>query len=614
VAAGNRGEDANMPGNSNYSVPRRPVADDRWGVARRRRQRAALRRRASRPVLGFILASISAILPAIVSGASHAPLKAKHGMVVSEHRIASEVGLAVLREGGNAVDAAVATGYALAVTLPTAGNLGGGGFMVVRMADGRVSAINFREKAPGAAHERMFLDEQGVFVPSRNQEGYLSTGVPGTVAGFFLAHEKFGRRSMTQLIAPAIALAEEGFAVTQKLHEDLVRYRDGFRKFPGTAAALLKNGRDVFQPGELWQQPDLARSLRRIQRDGRDGFYRGETARLLATAMRENGGLITEQDLAAYEAQDLPPVHGTYRGFDLYTMCPPSSGGPALVQMLNILEGFDLRAAGHHSARHLHLMAEAMRRAYADRARHLGDPDFNPDMPIARLVSKEHASRLRRSISLDRASVSDPVAFNDHLESPETTHYSVIDAEGNAVVVTYTIQRSYGSRVVAPGTGFLLSNIMHDFNPQPGRTDATGMIGTAPNLVAPNKRMISSMTPTIVVKEGQPYLLIGSPGGRTIINTVLQVILNVIDFQMDVSEAIAAPRVHHQWLPDVLTAEKGAIAPDAQQLLRRMGHELSLSGSSRSQGNAMGIFVDPATMLRSGAADPRAADGAAAGY
>lgn len=556
-----------------------------------------------------------ALLPQLLwAGASQPPVKAKHGMVVSSERHASEVGVQILRNGGNAVDAAIATGFALAVTHPAAGNIGGGGFMIVYTAKGEITAFNFREKAPATAHAKMYLDENGVYSDPINHDGYLAIGVPGTVAGFFLAHQKLGSKPMRELLAPAIKIAEQGFPVSWGLHEDFEYLADEFRKYPASAQVFLKNGKEVYQPGEIWKQPDLARTLRRIQANGRDGFYKGETARLLAAAMRKHGGLITEADLANYQAQERQPVHGTYRGYDIYTMSPPSSGGTAVVEMLNILEGFDLRAAGFASAQHVHLLAEVMRRAFADRARYLGDPDFNPDMPITKLTSKEYAAQLRKSISLNQASPSDPVTFNDAYESTETTHYSVVDAAGNAVVVTYTLEYGYGSRIVAEGTGFLLNNEMGDFNPQPGRTDSTGLIGTPPNIVAPGKRMLSSMTPTIVAKDGKPFLLIGSPGGRTIINTVLQVIVNVIDFDMDISEAVAAPRIHHQWLPDRLRIEEFGISKDTERLLQMFGHRLSISRSSRSQGSAMGIIIDPKTGLRLGAADPRAADGAAVGY
>ncbi len=564
--------------------------------------------------LAFVLGTATIMPQALRGGASSPPVRAKRGMVVSSHYLASAAGVKILTNGGNAVDAAIATGFALAVTLPSAGNIGGGGFMLVHGEDGKVTAFDFREKAPAAAHVKMYLDENGSYSKPVNHEGYLAVGVPGTIAGFFLAHEKHGRKPMAELIAPAIELAEQGFAVSWGLHEDFNYLAGTFREYPATAKAFLKNGADVYQPGEIWKQPDLAHSLKRIQKYGRDGFYKGETARLLAEDMRKNGGLITEKDLAGYAAKERAPVRGTYRGFDVFSMCPPSSGGTAIVEMLNILEGFDLRRAGFGSAQHLHLAAEAMRRAFADRARHLGDPDFNLDMPIARLTSKEYAVELRRSISLNRVSRSDPAALSAAYESSETTHYSVVDEEGNAVVVTYTLEDWYGSKIVAAGTGFLLNNEMGDFNPWPGHTDSTGLIGTDPNLVAPGKRMLSSMTPTIVVQGGKPYVLIGSPGGRTIINTVLQVILNVIDFDMNISEAIAAPRIHHQWLPDVLSVEEFGMSPDTQRLLEMFGHKVSVSGSSRSLGRAMGIMIDPKTGLRLGAADPRAEDGAAVGY
>ncbi len=559
--------------------------------------------------------SLAFLLPTFVrAGASTEPVRARNGMVVSSQRIASQVGVEVLKKGGTAVDAAIATGFALAVTLPSAGNIGGGGFILMRTAEGEVTAFDFREKAPAAAHERMFLDEKGEYSAPTNHVGYLSIGVPGTVAGFFLAHERFGTLPMEELLAPAIELAEKGFPVSWRLADRFERLADTFRKYPATAEAFLKEDGEPYQPGEVWKQPDLARTLRRIQKEGRAGFYQGETARLLAAAMKKHGGLITEADLAAYETKERTPVHGTYRGHDVYSMCPPSSGGVALLEMLNILEGFDLAEAGFGSALHLHLLAEAMRRAFADRARYIGDPDFNLEMPVERLISKNHARTLRRTISLNQASESSPVLFNDVFESDETTHYSVMDAQGNAVVVTYTLEQGFGSKIVAEGTGFLLNNEMGDFNPQPGRTDETGLIGTQPNLVRPGKRMISSMTPTIVVKDDKPFLLIGTPGGRTIMNTVLQVIVNVIDFKMDIAEALAAPRVHHQWLPDKLRIERFGASPDTTRLLEMMGHEVQAWGTSRRQGRAMGIMVDPETGLLTGAADPRAADGAALGY
>ncbi len=562
-------------------------------------------------MLGVLIFIFLPSIEKTFAGAAKAPTRARHGMVVSSHYLASEVGVKVLKSGGNAVDAAVATGLALAVVHPPAGNIGGGGFMIVYKKDGTVTAFDFREKAPAAAHDRMYLDANGNYIEDLDHEGYLSIGVPGTVAGFDLALKKFGTKSWKELAAPAVELAEKGFNLSWGMADDFHDERDSFKKYPASAKVFFKNDSVLYGADEIWKQPDLAKTLKRIQKLGKDGFYRGETARLIAADMKNNGGLITEADLAAYEAKERKPLHGTYRGYDVYSMCPPSSGGVALIEMLNILEGFDLKSYGHNSAMYLHLLSEAMRCAFADRARHLGDPDFNPGLPIERLTSKEYAEELRRGISLNRANSSDPVAVNDVAESSETTHYSVIDAEGNAVVVTYTLEYGYGSRIVADGLGFLYNNEMGDFNPQPGRTDSTGMIGTPANMVAPGKRMLSSMTPTIVAKDGKPFLLIGTPGGRTIINTVLQVVLNVIDFNMNVSQAIAAGRIHHQWLPDSLRIEKYATTVDSQRFLQMMGHRVVVKGS---QGSAMGIMIDPTSGLRTGAADPRADDGAAVGY
>lgn len=564
------------------------------------------------------LMCVTLLVPPPVSHAVAAhPVRARNGMVVSSHYLASQVGVEILKKGGNAVDAAIATGFALAVALPGAGNIGGGGFMLVRLANGETRAFDFREKAPAAASDKMYLNAQGVYDGKSNHEGWKSPGVPGTVAGFFLAHSKLGKLPMKQLIAPAIRLADKGIPMTWTMADDFRRNAENFRRYPATARIFLKANGEPWQQGEIWRQKDLAKSLKRIQQRGRDGFYKGETARLLAADMKKNGGLITEADLAAYEAKERTPLRGTYRGYQVISMPPVSSGGTALIEMLNILEGYDLAGAGYGSARHLHLLAESMRRAFADRAEFLGDPDFNPELAatVARLTSKEHANALRRTIQETRASVSDPARFNGGpAESDHTTHYSVIDQEGNAVVVTYTLEGWYGSHIVADGTGFLLNNEMGDFNPQPGRTDETGLIGTAPNVVAPGKRMLSSMTPAIIVHENKPYLLIGSPGGRTIINTVLQVVVNVLDFKMDVAEAIAAPRIHHQWLPDRITIEKNGAAPEVLRALESYGHRIRVSESTRSQGRAMGILVDPQSGIRTGSSDPRDGDGAAIGY
>ena len=540
------------------------------------------------------------------------PVPAKNGMVVSSHYLGSQVGNEILKQGGNAVDAAVATAFALAVTLPSAGNIGGGGFLVYHGADGETTSFNFREKAPLAATETMFLNSRGEIHQNSNHDGALSVGVPGTVAGLALAHERLGTMPWSDLVAPAVQLAEEGFPSTWAMQGFLNMLARRPRAYPSTTRAFLKPGNVPYEPGEIWKQPDLARTLKRIQTQGRDGFYKGETAKLLEDFMKANDGLITKEDLALYEADEQPVVHGTYRGYDIYAMAPPSSGGVALIEMLNILEGFNLKKAGHNSALYAHLLTEAMRRAYADRAMHIGDPKFNPDMPVERLTSKAYADGLRQSIDMYYASESDSSTFStSYYESEETTHFSVVDSEGNAVSLTYTLEYSYGSRMVVDGAGFLLNNEMGDFNPIPGRTTSTGLIGTPPNLVEPQKRMLSSMTPTIVAKDGKPVLLIGSPGGRTIINTVLQVILNMVDHDMNVAEAIEAGRIHHQWLPDRTTAEERALSLDSQRLYEMMGHKLRFR---ESMGRAMGIYIDYDEELLYGAADSRSYDGRAVGH
>ncbi|NNE33673.1 MAG: gamma-glutamyltransferase, partial [Rhodothermales bacterium] len=502
------------------------------------------------------------------------PAPAKNGMVVSSHHLASQIGMEVLRDGGNAIDATVAVALAEAVVLPSAGNIGGGGFIVYHGADGTVTTFNFREKAPAAATERMFLGEDGKIADNSNHEGLLSVGVPGTVAGLALAHERLGSKKWADLVQPSVDLAKKGFPSTWAMQGFLRGLQQNIDRYPTTAAAFLKNGTDIYEPGELFKQPDLAASLDRIKKHGRDGFYKGKTARLLAEFMAANGGLITEADLASYEAEELQPIRGTYDEYDIYAMAPPSSGGVALVEMLNILEPYPLKELGHNSANYLHLLTEAMRRAYADRAEFIGDPNFNPDMPVKRLISKEYADELRKNISPYMASVSDSSRFNRAYESEETTHFSVVDAEGNMVSMTYTLEYSYGSRITVPGAGFLLNNEMGDFNPVPGTTTTSGRIGTKPNLVEPGKRMLSSMTPTIVARDGKPVLAVGSPGGRTIINTVLQVVLNVVEHDMNVARAVEAPRIHHQWLPDRTSFEEYGFSIDTKRLYESFGHNI----------------------------------------
>lgn len=543
------------------------------------------------------------------------PAPAKNGMVVSTHYLASDVGRDILQKGGNAIDAAVATAFTLAVVYPSAGNIGGGGFMVVHQASGDVTSFNFRERAPLAASKTMYLDESNEIKDNSNHRGPLAVGVPGTVAGLWMAHQKLGKLEWEVLLEPAIRLAEDGFPVSwnmQWIMEWLQGQNDPY--YESSRAVFLKKDGTAYQPGEIWKQPDLAATLKRIQKNGRDGFYKGKTAKLFARYMKKQGGLITEEDLEKYEAVEQSPIKGNYKGYDIYAMAPPSSGGVALTEMLNMLEGFELKNMGHNSAMYLHVLTEAMRRAYADRAQFLGDPRFNPQMPVERLTSKAYADKLGATIDLFKASESDSANFNKaHLayESEETTHFSVVDAAGNAVSVTYTLEQGYGSKMTVDGAGFLLNNEMGDFNPVPGLTNRRGLIGTAPNLVAPTKQMLSSMTPTIVAKDGKPILVIGSPGGRTIINTVLQVTLNVLEFDMNVAQAIEASRIHHQWLPDRTSFEVFGISPDTRRLYEMMGHQVY---ERSRQGSAMGIFIDYEKGLLYGAADSRSFDGKASGY
>jgi len=560
-----------------------------------------------------VLFLLSLLPSGLLAKGGRIPTYAKNGMVVSTSEIASNIGMDILRRGGNSIDAAVATAFSLAVTCPWAGNIGGGGFMVFHRADGMVTTIDFREKAPLAAEKEMYLDGNGSIKENINHDGFLSIGVPGTVAGLYKAHSLYGRLPWPDLLAPAIELAEKGFPVTWGIH---TRLSDPFLKkrlqsYETSLKTYFDDKLNPLEPGYLWKQPELAQTLRHIQKRGHDGFYKGETAKKISDFIIKNGGIITTKDLEKYEAVERKPIHGTYRGYDIYSMPPPSSGGVAIVEMLNILEGYNLKRIGHNSASYIHLLTETMGRAFADRAKYIGDPDYNQDMPVDRLISKEHAKELRKTISLKSASISDPNKFNRMYESEETTHFSVMDKEGNAVSVTYTLEYPFGSAIMAQGLGFLLNNEMGDFNAIPGLTNDKGRIGTKPNLIAPAKRMLSSMSPTIVSHKGKPLLVIGSPGGRTIINTVLQIILNHIDHEMNIAEAIEAGRFHHQWLPDVTDVEKGAISTDTEKIFTEMGHKIQYRGF---QGRAMGIHYDPVKELISGAADSRSYDGAAVGY
>jgi gamma-glutamyltranspeptidase/glutathione hydrolase len=529
-------------------------------------------------------------------------------MVASQNEIASRIGVDVLAEGGTAVDAAVATAFALAVVHPTAGNIGGGGFMVYRPATDDPVAYDFREVAPAKATPTMFI-KNGQYDAELHHNSYLAVGVPGTVAGLHLAWKEQGELPWKRLVEPAVALARDGFTVTDGLSRSLKSVLRQMEKYPASLAQFSKNG-VPYEPGEILRQPELARTLERVAAQGPAGFYEGQTALALEKEMLAHGGLITREDLKKYIARKRAPVKGTYRGYEVISMPPISSGGVALIEMLNVLEGYDIASMGAGSAAAVHVMVEAMKRAYADRARYLGDPDFVKDMPIARLISKEYAADLRKTIDPNRTKPSSPATFEWPRQSQETTHISVVDGNRNAVSMTYTLEQNYGVKIVVPGGGFLLNNEMGDFNAGPGLTTAEGLIGTEPNLAAPGKRMLSSMTPTIVARDGRLFMVTGSPGGRTIINTVLETIVDVVDFGMNAQEAVDAPRFHHQWLPDRIEYEKYGLSPDTVAELEKRGHTLRSGGS---QGVAQVIVFNAAEDVLEGGSDRRVPDGSAVG-
>ena len=551
------------------------------------------------------------VISASFSEGGRTPVRAKNGVVSSASRLASEIGVETLKQGGNAVDAAVATAFAMAVTHPSAGNIGGGGFLVYHGEDGHATTFDFREKAALAATERMYLGLNGQVVNNSNHFGMLAIGVPGTVAGLYKAHQELGSLPWEDLVSPAVALARDGIPITYSLQTGFARNASRFRQYPSSAKKFFREDGSFYELGDIWLQPDLANTLELIKDNGRDGFYGGENARRLSDFMSANGGLITEEDLEIYEAVEREPILGNYRGYEIVSMPPPSSGGVALVQMLNILEGYDLVSLGYNTADYLHVLTETMRRAYADRAEHLGDPDFNESMPLDRLMDKDYATRLRASIDMDEKSDSSPSEFAQAYESEETTHFSVVDKDGNMVSLTYTLEFGYGSAIVVEGGGYLLNNELGDFNAVPGLTDLRGNIGTAPNLVAAEKRPLSSMTPTIVAQNGRPLFATGSPGGKTIINTTMQTILNIVDHGFNIAEAIEAPRIHHQWLPDFTSIESSGFSPDTLRLYEGKGHTIRERGS---QGAAMGVYYNREEGLFEGAADSRRGDGAAVGY
>lgn len=571
---------------------------------------------------------ILAVAFASAAQAATHPVHAQHAIVVSVQPLAADVGAEIMHAGGNAVDAAVATGFALAVVLPGAGNIGGGGFMLVRMADGKTHFLDYREKAPAAATRDMYLDGQGNVIEGASEIGYKSIGVPGSVAGLVYAQQKWGKLTLKQVMAPAIKLARDGHALTwgeaQELHDQYLA------KFAESRRVFQREG-NYYQPGEVFRQPDLARTLERISEKPGD-FYHGALARELAAAMQKGGGLITVEDLSNYEVKEREPVHGTYRGYEVISAPPPSSGGTVLIESLNILEGFDLAKMGDRSAESIHFVTEAFRRAFFDRAEFLGDPDFSR-IPVSQLIDKRYAAAWRESIDPAHASASEdlkrPAVFNEleqyaaehppatANEGNHTTHYSVIDGDGNAVAVTTTINDWFGSRVTADGLGCLMNDEMDDFSSKPGTPNADGLIQGAANAIGPGKRPLSSMTPTIVVHDGKTVLVLGSPGSSKIITTVANVLMGVVDYGMNLQEAVNAPRFHNQWLPDVLNVEKW-FSPDTLGLLRQMGYTIETGlypgDTSGYWSDAECAGIDEKTGVRIGASDGRNSNGKAVGY
>ncbi|EDC7488563.1 gamma-glutamyltransferase [Salmonella enterica] len=538
------------------------------------------------------------------------PVRATQGMVASVDAMATQVGMDILKQGGNAVDAAVAVGYALAVTHPQAGNLGGGGFMLLRTKDGATTAIDFREMAPAGATRDMFLDEQGNPDSKKSLTSPLASGTPGTVAGLSLALEKYGSLPLNSVVRPAIKLAQEGFIVNDALADDLKTYGSEVLPHHENSKAIFWKDGEPLKKGDKLVQQDLANSLTMIAENGPDAFYKGEIARQIAQQMQQNGGLITTDDLAAYQAVERTPVSGEYRGYQIFSMPPPSSGGIHIVQILNILENFDMNKYGFGSADAIQIMAEAEKYAYADRSEYLGDPDF-VNVPWQALTSKMYAKSIAGQIDINKAKPSSEIRPGKlaPYESDQTTHFSVVDKDGNAVAVTYTLNTTFGTGIVAGNTGILLNNQMDDFSAKPGVPNVYGLVGGEANAVGPKKRPLSSMSLTIVVKDGKTWLVTGSPGGSRIITTVLQMVVNTIDFGMNVAEATNAPRFHHQWLPDELRVEKG-FSPDTLKLLEQKGQKVALK---EAMGSTQSIMVGPDGELY-GASDPRSVDDLTAGY
>ena len=559
----------------------------------------------------------SALVP-VANAASTQPVAAEHGMVVTAQHLATGVGVDILKRGGNAIDAAIAVGYALAVVYPAAGNLGGGGFMTIRLADGRKTFLDFRETAPHAASRDMYLDKDGKVVEGLSTVGWLAVGIPGTVSGLEYARKKYGTMARAALIDPAIDLAEDGFVLDQGDVDMLASATDDFKKFAPTGKIFLNKG-GPFAAGQRLVQRDLADTLRLIRARGADGFYKGRTASAIVRASRAGGGIIEEADLARYRTRELAPLECDYRGYHVISAPPPSSGGTALCEMLNILEGYPLRQLGWGSAQALHDEIEAMRHAYADRNTLLGDPAFVKN-PVARLIDKSYAAKIRDSIVVDKAGASselgkDVVAH----EGSNTTHFSIIDNAGNAVSLTYTLNDWFGAKVVATGTGVLMNDEMDDFTPNPGQPNAYGVVAGEANAIAPGKIPLSSMSPTIITEDGKPVLVLGTPGGKRIITAVLQTILNVVDYRMNIQEAVDAPRIHHQWWPDVTNVEPYGLSPDTRKILEGMGYRFDDSLPA----NHLAAIIVGAPALEGkpvgrnryyGANDPRRGTGLAQGY
>ncbi len=560
-----------------------------------------------------VILSIIIITRINLIGASQ-PFKSKNGMVVSASKIASKVGVEILKAGGNAIDAAVAVGFALAVTYPYAGNIGGGGFMVIHLQDGTNTTIDFRERAPFTAYRDMYLDKDGNVIENMSLEGAASVGVPGSVAGLMYALEKYGTLPLAKVIQPAIDLAEKGWTLESQDTESFYKFLEVFSKYPSSLKIFTNNG-IAYKEGDRFKQPDLAWTLAQIRDKGIDGYYKGKVSDLLIKQMMDMGGFLIHADLEKYNPVEREPIKGTYRGYTIISMAPPSSGGIALVQLLNILENFDIEKDEWGSSRYIHRIVEAMKYVFADRTYHLGDADFYP-VPVNRLISKEYAKTIFDKIG-ENAVPHNEIYEGDtlyYIESTETTHYSVYDSSGHAVSVTITLNSAFGSKVVVEGAGFLLNNEMNDFSEKPGVPNQFGLLGTDANAIEPGKRMLSSMTPTIVLQDDKPFIILGSPGGSMIITTVLQVLMNCIDFNMNIQEAVNVPRIHHQWMPDKIYFEKFAINKDAMKNLVKMGYDFSdMNDRIKTIGLVNGIMIDQNNHIIYSASDSRA-NGSAEGF